>query len=245
MYSFPFSANDLSRMKQAKKITAITGAGISSESGIPTFRGEGGLWKNYRAEDLATPQAFAKDPDLVWEWYDWRRKICAEAQPNQGHITLAKWETIVPGFTLITQNVDGLHPRAGSKNLLQIHGNIFKARCLNCGNLSEIDPEKPREVSCSLCFSKLRPHILWFGESYDQDLIASCFETVSSSDLILIVGTSANVSVPANMAKEGIRNGAFSIEINPERTSLSELVDYSLQGKSGEILPKLLDEIYK
>ncbi len=245
MDSFPFSKNDLIRMRNAKRITAITGAGISSESGIPTFRGEGGLWRNYRAEDLATPEAFAKNPDLVWEWYDWRREICANASPNPGHLTLAKWETLVPDFTLITQNVDGLHPRAGSKNLYQIHGNIFTARCLGCGNLTDIDPKKQREDSCSICRSKLRPHILWFGETYESGLLESCFKRTSSSDLILIIGTSANVSVPASMAKEGIRNGALSIEINPERTSLSNLVDYSLQGKSGEILPKLLDEIYK
>ncbi|TGN19043.1 SIR2 family NAD-dependent protein deacylase [Leptospira idonii] len=234
----------LEKIRSSKNITAITGAGISQESGIPTFRGAGGFWKNYKAEELATPEAFSKNPNLVWEWYDWRRDLCLKAEPNPGHLTLAKWESHATSFHLITQNVDGLHVRAGSKQLKQIHGNIFTTRCTKCEDLRPIETSG-RDSFCRKCDSPLRPHILWFGEMYDTTLLQSCYEIASRSEVILIIGTSANVSVPASMAEEAIRRGALSIEINPETTSLSGSVDYCLQGKSGEILPKFFYDIYE
>ena len=152
-------------LRDSGHIAVLTGAGISAESGVPTFRGEHGLWKQFRAEELATPEAFARDPKLVWEWYDWRRGIIAKVEPNRGHWTLAKWEEIFPEFTLITQNVDGLHAKAGSKNILELHGNIWKVRCTKEEAVTENYAVPLNEIppTCPVCGAMLRPHIVWFG----------------------------------------------------------------------------------
>lgn len=224
-------------------LVVITGAGISAESGIPTFRGEGGYWKTYKAEELATPEAFQKNPKLVWEWYDYRRNICQNATPNLGHTSLAQIESMASNFHLITQNVDNLHRRAGNKNISEIHGNIFWARCLNCKNVLPLDDRTKTQQGlkfCQICQGPLRPHIVWFGESYDTGLIHLCFESVKKADILLVIGTSGAVTMPEALALEAKKNKALLIEINPEVTTLTNLMDFSLQGRAGEVLPKLV-----
>lgn len=229
-----------------RKITAISGAGVSSESGIPTFRGNGGLWKNFRAEDLATPQAFRKDPKLVWEWYLWRRNVIDTKLPNRGHLALAKLEEIHPDFFLITQNVDGLHIRAGSKKLLEMHGNIFTNRCTACGQESKekiSNEENLLPPKCELCGSFLRPGVVWFGESYDQKELDFSIQRMENTNLLLILGTSGSVSMPVYLTQVAKRSGSVLVEVNPELSSLSSSVDFFIQGKTGEILPELVSEI--
>lgn len=238
----------LETIRNAQKIIFLTGAGISNESGIPTFRGEGGLWKNFRAEDLATPEAFQNNPELVWEWYDWRRGICKNAEPNLGHITIAKWQKKSKGIFLITQNVDGLHPRSGSEPIIELHGNIFRARCTNCSTKFHLEQDGLNHDGlkyCQNCESLLRPDIVWFGEEYDQSLLTKSWELCQLSQVVFVIGTSANVSVPAQLALTAIRSGAIGIEINPETTSLSPSMKHHFQGKSGEILPIIWKEVFQ
>ncbi|AOP34195.1 NAD-dependent deacylase [Leptospira tipperaryensis] len=231
--------------EKLNRITAITGAGISAESGIPTFRGEEGLWKNFRAEELATPQAFQKDPKLVWKWYLWRRGIIESKDPNLGHFALAELEKRHTDFFLITQNVDGLHSRAGSKKLIEIHGNIFINRCSSCENEILVPVSTPNEQlpKCNLCGSLFRPGVVWFGESYDESKLNHSILRMRNTDLLLIIGTSGAVSMPVYLAEIAKENGALLIEINPEKTSFSSSVDLFLKGKSGGILPELANEI--
>ena len=229
---------------ESKQIAILTGAGISAESGIPTFRGNDGLWKNFRPEELATPEAFRRDPKLVWEWYEMRREICQKAYPNSGHLAIAKLENNHKHFHLITQNVDGLHKKAGSKNITELHGNIFTGRCTdgNCGHIEEnlIYPLDNIPPDCPKCRKMMRPHILWFGETYDPEMLEKSIEFLRNSDLIFIIGKSGQVTVPVYLAQEAIQAGAFSVEINPEESTLTSSVDISLRGKSGEILPLLI-----
>ncbi len=229
------------RLAIADKVAVLTGAGISAESGVPTFRGDGGLWRSFRAEELATPEAFGRDPELVWEWYDWRRGIVAQVEPNPGHFALAKLEQTKPRFTLITQNVDGLHDRAGSADPLKLHGDLWQVRCTRCGfrgvnrqvPLAEIPPR------CE-CGALLRPDIVWFGESLPSDVLQAAWASAEQAELFLVVGTSALVQPAATLPLVAKRQGAFVIEINPDRTPLSPSVDLSLLGPAGEILPQLL-----
>ncbi|EMI65075.1 SIR2 family NAD-dependent protein deacylase [Leptospira noguchii] len=229
-----------------QKISAISGAGISAESGIPTFRGNEGLWKNFRAEDLATPEAFSKNPKLVWEWYLWRRNIIESKRPNPGHEALVILEKSNPDFFLITQNVDGLHSQAGSKKLTEIHGNIFINRCISCGQESKekiSENTTPLPPQCKNCNSFLRPGVVWFGESYDDRKLNASILRMEGTDLLLILGTSGSVSMPVYLAQIAKDSGAFLVEINPERSSFSSSVDLFLQGKTGEVLPLLVREI--
>jgi len=225
----------------ARSIVVLTGAGISAESGVPTFRGPGGLWREYRAEDLATPGAFERDPKLVWEWYDWRRQKIAPATPNLGHYALVTLEKRALELTLITQNVDGLHPAAGSRNLLEIHGNLWRTRCLSCGDVRE-NRETPigRIPPRCRCDGMLRPDVVWFGESLPEDLLHKAFRAVETCDLMLVVGTSGIVQPAASMADSVLARGAPVVEINLDPTPLSDHATYALHGKAGEILPRLI-----
>ena len=227
----------------ASSLAVITGAGISAESGIPTFRGEGGLWRNFRAEDLATPEAFRRDPKLVWEWYDWRRQICARALPNAAHQALVLLESRMPSFLLITQNVDGLHERSGSKRILEIHGNIWRARCTACKTKFEISetPLSSSPVLCPNCGSLARPHIVWFGESYDESLIQEAVSFLRQCDVLLVIGTSGMVSMPGFLTEQAFR--ARRIELNPERSGITPLVQVSIRAKAAEAMPLLLERL--
>jgi NAD-dependent protein deacetylase/lipoamidase len=228
-------------LAEARSITVLTGAGISAESGIPTFRGPGGLWNNYRPEDLATPQAFARDPKLVWEWYDWRRQRVAAAQPNPGHTALAELESRVPSFTLITQNVDGLHRAAGSRNLIELHGNLWRLRCVSCAREMENRDAPLREIPprCS-CGGLLRPGVVWFGESLPPDAMQQAAQAAGRCDLFLLAGTSAVVYPAASLPERALAVGAKVVEINLEPTPFSNFAYLSLRGKCGEVLPRLV-----
>jgi NAD-dependent deacetylase len=232
------------QLASANAITVLTGAGISADSGVPTFRGADGLWRNYRAEDLATPEAFERDPRLVWEWYNWRRELIATKQPNDAHKTIVELECRCPDFWLITQNVDGLHRDAGSQKLSEIHGNIWKVRCTGCGMV-----EDNRDVPianlpvCRRCKSLLRPHIVWFGESLFTPDLEQCSTALSRCNVLLIIGTSGVVYPAAGFASIAKEAGAFVAEINLDPTPQSALVDVSLQGRAKDIVPLLLDPL--
>jgi len=232
---------------QTKQIVVLTGAGISAESGIPTFRGEEGLWKQYRAEELATPIAFIKDPKLVWEWYDWRRGIIASKKPNAGHKILRRWEKIFPNFILITQNIDGLHQKAGSKNILELHGNIWKVRCTEERTITENHDIPLEEIPphCPDCGALLRPHVVWFGESLSSSVLHKAFQVSSSCEIIFSIGTSAVVQPAASLPLAAAEANAKIVEINPDPTPLTSYADFSFRGKAGEILPLINKELNK
>jgi NAD-dependent deacetylase len=226
----------------ASRMLVITGAGISAESGIPTFRGAGGLWEGFRAEELATPEAFARDPALVWRWYRWRRTICNNASPNPAHLALVHMESRFDRFLLVTQNVDGLHRRAGSRQMLEIHGNIDQARCTTCQAILPLDqlPGDRPVPACPSCDGRMRPHILWFGETYWPGTLDQAANAAAAAQAAIVVGTSAQVWPPAQLALLAQRSGAVLIDVNPQPTELSEAADVFLQGKAGELLPALL-----
>ncbi len=229
------------RLASARSVTVLTGAGVSADSGVPTFRGADGLWRNFRAEDLATPEAFAHDPRLVWEWYNWRRELIATKHPNPAHYTLAEMERRFPQFWLITQNVDGLHRAAGSRKLSEIHGNIWKVRCTLCGGVTE-NRDVPIAIlpSCNACRGLLRPHIVWFGESLAAEDLESSYAALRRCDTLLIIGTSGIVYPAASFAPVAKSAGAFVVEINVDATPNSSLVDVYLQGRASEVVPQLL-----
>ncbi|HUI41064.1 MAG TPA: NAD-dependent deacylase [Terriglobia bacterium] len=228
-------------IQRSRAILALTGAGISAESGIPTFRGPGGLWRSYSPEQLATPDAFARDPLLVWTWYDWRRGIIRGAEPNPGHRALAELEKLKgAGFTLVTQNVDGLHERAGSRRVVKLHGDIWKVRCTGCGASSVNDevplPELPPRCSCG---ALLRPGVVWFGESLPEDEWERAVEASRGAEVFLVAGTSAAVYPAAGLAALARARGAKIAVVNPEDTPLDGLADWVLRGLAGEVLPRL------
>ncbi len=220
-------------------MVVLTGAGVSAESGIPTFRGPEGLWRSFRPTDLATPEAFRRDPALVWEWYDWRRQRIAACQPNPAHRVLAEMESVLPDFTLITQNVDGLHQAAGSRNVLELHGNIWRVRCTACGWSGEDRrvplPEIPPHCRCG---GLLRPAVVWFGESLPSHILEAAWEAASRCQMMLVVGTSAVVQPAASLPIIAKRNGAYLIEVNPAETPITPLADEVLRGPAGEVLPR-------
>jgi NAD-dependent deacetylase len=222
-------------------VVVLTGAGISAESGVPTFRGSGGLWKEYRPEDLATPEAFARNPRLVWEWYDWRRSMIAAAAPNPGHQALVELENRKPSFALVTQNVDGLHDRAGSRRLLKLHGDIWNVRCTVCGEERQDNrvplPELPPRCDCG---GTLRPGVVWFGEPLPAAVWQRAEQAAAQGGVFLVVGTSAVVYPAAGLVWLAKSAGARVIEVNLEETPLSSEVDRSLRGRAGEILPQLI-----
>lgn len=226
------------RIQAARSICVLTGSGISAESGIPTFRGAGGLWRNFRPESLATPEAFTKDPKLVWEWYDWRRGLIAKAEPNAGHRAVASR----PEITVVTQNVDELHQRAGSKKVLQVHGSIWVVRCTGCGEEHHDSrvplPELPPRCRCG---ALLRPAVVWFGEGLSPGVWDNAQQAVTSCDVLLVVGTSALVYPAASLAPLAKQAGAFVVEVNPDETPLSTAVHYTVRLRAGEALPQILE----
>ncbi len=230
-------------LRKSLNISVLTGAGISAESGIPTFRAKDGLWSKFKPEELANIQAFMKNPKLVWEWYQYRRNIITEAEPNPGHRALAQWEQQHDNFMLLTQNVDGLHARAGSQNIVELHGNILRNRCLSCGNVSETEEVnfKGTVPLCS-CGGMLRPDVVWFGEMLPPEALNAAFSAAENADIFLSVGTSALVHPAASLPEIAKSSGAFLFEINLEPTPLTPYADAFLEGPSGEILPELLTQ---
>jgi len=220
-------------------VAVLTGAGVSAESGVPTFRGEDGLWRNFRPEHLATPEAFHRDPALVWEWYDWRRGLIGSCAPNAAHATLAEIETALPAFTLITQNVDGLHQAAGSQHVLELHGNIWRTRCTRCGEVGEDHrvPLSELPPHCPACSGLLRPDLVWFGESLPADVLDAAWAAAGQCRLMLVIGTSAVVHPAASLPLVALRNGARVVEVNPAETPLSAHAHEVLRGPAAEMLP--------
>ena len=227
------------RFWRARRMVVLTGSGVSAESGVPTFRGEGGLWRNFRAEELATPHAFQVDPRLVWEWYNWRRELIAPLKPNPAHLMIARFEEHFPQFTLITQNIDGLHQRAGSRNVIELHGNIWRVRCTREGKITEHHEVPLSEIppTCS-CGALLRPDVVWFGEALPEGALQRAIEAASQCQIMLVVGTSAVVQPAASLPVVAREHGAAVIEVNLEPTPITRLADQSLLGPAAEILPR-------
>ena len=237
-----FSENLISAVKNAASICVLTGAGVSAESGVPTFRGDGGLWKKFRPEELANFNAFVRNPELVREWYAYRRKLIHEVKPNSAHYGLAAMERHVKGFTLVTQNIDNLHTRAGSKNVLELHGNIERSYCIQCrAPAPESEMEGVTTVPhCTKCGGLIRPDVVWFGEMLPQKVFAKAEAAARQCDMFFSIGTSAVVFPAASLAYTALDYGAFVVEMNVDSTDLSSRAHEVLTGKAGEILPDLL-----
>lgn len=225
---------------RAHELVAFTGAGVSAESGVPTFRGPEGIWTKFNPEELANMKAFMKNPALVWEWYAHRRTIMNAVRPNPAHVALADLERIVPRMTVITQNVDNLHRRAGSKRVFELHGNIGRSYCMQCGKPHPdiALPEKGSVPRCA-CGGTIRPDVVWFGEMLPEDEWDASVSAASTADVFLSIGTSAVVYPAASLPHLAKRSGAVLVEVNPEPTPLTESADWFLQGPAGEILPEL------
>ncbi|MEO0143276.1 MAG: NAD-dependent deacylase [candidate division WOR-3 bacterium] len=230
-------------LKGAKRIFVLTGAGVSAESGIPTFRGKDGLWKNYSATDLATPEAFNRNPELVWEWYRWRQEIILKAKPNPAHYAIVELERISSEFLLLTQNVDNLHQRAGSRNVLELHGNIFRTRCCNCGRIDGVEKAKFTPLPYCPCGGLLRPDVVWFGESIPQDVWDESIKFLTSSDVAIICGTSGVVWPAAAIPEIAKQNNVKTIEINIEPTPITPLAFLNIMAPVGKILPEIIKKL--
>lgn len=241
-----FPADLLSLLRRTSKLVALTGAGVSQESGLRTFRdAQTGLWAQYKPEELASPQAFARDPKLIWDWYAWRREAVKGVRPNPGHHALAEMEKRSTGFTLITQNVDGLHRMAGSQNVLELHGNIQRVRCSECGRLAETWSDDSESVPrCESCGGLLRPDVVWFGESLPRDQLEAAVEAARSCNVFFSIGTSGLVQPAASLAFAAHNRGAIVVEVNAEETPLTPKADFFFQGKSGELLPELVKVVW-
>ncbi len=226
------------RLGQAQKVVVLTGAGISAESGVPTFRGADGIWQHYRATDLATPEAFARDPELVWSFYNWRRDLISRVTENRAHQALVTLEQIVPDFTLVTQNVDGLHHRAGSINVIEVHGNLWRVQCTDCARIVvDMSVDMGKLPRCQECGGVLRPDVVWFGESLDGRLLNRAEEAARTCDVMLVIGTSGIVYPVAFLPALAKGGGAFVVEINMEETAVSPGLDMTILGKAGDIVP--------
>jgi NAD-dependent deacetylase len=233
----------LGRLRAARSVFVLTGSGISAESGLPTFRGVGGLWRTHRVEELASPDGFARDPVLVWTWYNERLAAHRRVRPNAGHYALAKMETLVRAFTLATQNVDSLHLRAGSSNLVELHGNLREARCDRCGDRRPLDASgMPLDAIDHACGGRMRPDIVWFGESLPRSAWSKAEAAASHAEVILVIGTSA-VVYPAAALATHYNASAFVAEINPEETAISGEVDCVLRGTAAETLPAIVEAL--
>lgn len=228
-------------LRSARHVVALTGSGLSAESGIPTFRGVDGYWRRYRVEDLASPHGFARDPRLVWTWYNERWQRCRTAEPNPGHRALAELERALPRVTVVTQNVDGLHLRAGSRNVLELHGTLRKAYCTRCAERAPMpDDGWPLDAIDHDCGGRMRPGVVWFGEALPHGAWEAAQAAVASADVLLVVGTSALV-YPAAGLWESAPRGCITVEINPEETPISDRLDERYASPAGSLLPQLLD----
>lgn len=240
------AADTRATIAAAKHLLVLTGAGISAESGVPTFReAQTGLWERYDPSQLATPEAFAEDPELVWSWYRWRRSLIREVEPNPGHAALAHMQEAAEardaGFTLVTQNVDGLHAVAGSRDVVEFHGNIFDERCSRCHRPGATSgPEVETPPSCESCGGPMRPGVVWFGERIPEQALEAATTAAGRCDLCLVVGTSSLVHPAAGLPEIALAAGARVIEVNPETTPLSPRCDRVLRGTAAQVLPGLV-----
>ena len=249
-----YSARLTEALRQAKHVAILTGAGVSAESGIPTFRDPlVGLWERFDPGELATPEAFRRDPDLVWGWYEWRRMLVARAQPNAAHRAIAQMSEFVPTLSLITQNVDDLHERAGSKDVLHLHGQLAEPYCEACRQ-PFVPPlampnlpaggarvESPR---CASCSGRVRPGVVWFGEDLPSKPWTAAREAAGRCEVFLCVGTSSVVQPAASLTGMAARSGAITVQVNPHHTEIDDAVSFSLKGPAGKILPELVAEVW-
>ncbi len=229
---------------RARRVVAFTGAGMSAESGIPTFRDPGGLWEQFRPEELATPEAFERNPDRVWAWYQQRRRVIEAAQPNAGHRALAAMEELFEEFTVVTQNIDRLHQRAGSRTVLELHGTILSNHCHRCGRpyAEEPLPEQTAPI-CPACGGRVRPSVVWFGELLPEEVFARAEQAIERCDVLLSIGTSGEVYPAAGLVWRAKACGAAVVEVNPNWTELSSLADVHLHGSAAQVLPELLKRV--
>lgn len=232
----------LDALRNARHVAVLTGAGISAESGVPTFRdAQTGLWARFRPEELATAAAFERDPSMVWKWYAWRRELVSGARPNSAHHALVTMAAAVPTFTLVTQNVDGLHAAAGSRDVIELHGNIHRNKCFDEGRVVEV-PAGSTEAPprCPHCGAWVRPDVVWFGESLPPDALARADAAARNADVFFSIGTSALVHPAAELPAIARRAGATVVEVNRDPTPLTAMVTYALQGPAGVLLPALV-----
>lgn len=233
----------INKLKEAKSIVVLTGSGVSVESGVPTFRDGDGLWNKFKPEELASMDSFLKNPQLVWEWYKWRQNLIENVKPNSGHYALAQMEEYFnnnnQAFAIITQNVDGLHKLAGSKNIYELHGNIMRAKCTRCNYKTDSIEKSEKLPTCLQCGNNLRPDVVWFGEQLPEEEIDKAFELSEKSDVFLSIGTSSLVYPAAMLPVHAIDEGSYSVEINPEKGPISYLFNQNIKEKSGEALPKI------
>jgi NAD-dependent deacetylase len=227
------------RLRGASRVFVLSGAGVSAESGVPTFRGAQGLWRQFRPEDLATPEAFARDPRLVWEWYAWRREAMGRCRPNAAHTACVTLEARHADFLLATQNVDGLHALAGSRRLAELHGNLWRLRCVRCDFVAE-ERRLPLPERCA-CGALLRPDVVWFGEVLPAEAVEAAFRAAQAAEVAFSIGTSSLVYPAAALPELARAAGAFVVEINPEPTPLTPLAHVSLRGPAAELLPRLCE----
>jgi len=234
----------IAALADGRPVLALTGSGVSAESGVPTFRdARTGVWTRFRPEDLATPEAFTRDPGRVWEWYRWRRRLVREACPNPAHEALAGLARELPDFTLVTQNVDGLHQRAGSPAVIEFHGNLLRDRChAGCGEV-HVAPDAPGPPPCPRCGAPVRPDVVWFGEPIPEQALAGSFAAAERCSVFLSIGTSSLVYPAAGLAEIALRGGALLVEINPQPTPLSSLAEHRFEAPAAEVLPALRDAL--
>jgi len=236
-----FPIEIIAHLKSCRSVTVLTGAGISAESGVPTFReAQSGLWARFDPMQLATPQAFHKDPQLVWDWYTWRRELISASKPNPGHLALVLLEAYFQEFNLVTQNVDGMHQLAGSKQVVELHGNIFRTRCsrIGCTTTEQTLPSASLPL-CPECGSYMRPDVVWFGESLPAEALQESIQAASSCDVFISVGTSSLIEPAASLPFIALQARANVLEINPQVTPLTQEAHFSMRGKAGEVLPAL------
>ncbi|MCX8105993.1 MAG: NAD-dependent deacylase [Ignavibacterium album] len=240
-----FEKTFINKLAISEKIVFFTGAGISAESGIPTFRGKDGIWNKLKPEELANFNAFMRNPKMVWEWYNHRKKIIHESKPNAGHITIAEFEKYFDDVTVVTQNIDNLHRRAGSRKIYELHGNIERNYCINCKTFYNEELDFSEGVPKCKCGGLIRPDVVWFGEFLPADQLEASERAAINSDIFFVVGTSAVVYPAAGLVYIAKRSGSYVVEINIEETEVSSIANFSFFGEAGKVLPEILEEVKK
>lgn len=243
MSDIKLSTEFINKLSESEKIVFFTGAGISAESGIPTFRGKDGIWNKLKPEELANFNAFMRNPQMVWEWYNHRKKIIHESKPNAGHIAIAEFEKYFDDVTVVTQNIDNLHRRAGSNKIYELHGNIERNYCINCRTFYNEELNFSEGVPKCKCGGLIRPDVVWFGEFLPADQLEASEKAAINSDIFFVVGTSAVVYPAAGLVYTAKRAGSYIVEVNIEETEVSSIADISFFGEAGKVLPEILEEV--